>query len=122
MKAVQQALSSLMPDIPVVAGVWRTTSADPNPPEQYIVYSTTTSEDSSADDGITGYKTFVYLNLWSDTDPLATAKRVNELMYAAGFGMLEMSDKGYNQPAYDTATRQYTVQWTWVLYTEDCPI
>ena len=20
----------------------------------------------------------------------------------------------YNQPAYDTATRQYTVQWTWV--------
>ncbi len=111
-----------MPDIPVVAGVWRTTSADPNPPEQYIVYSTTTSEDSSADDGITGYKTFVYLNLWSDTDPLATAKRVNELMYAAGFGMLEMSDKGYNQPAYDTATRQYTVQWTWVLYTEDCPI
>ena len=26
--------------------------------------------------------------------------------------------KGYNQPAYDTATHQYTVQWTWCLYEE----
>ena len=104
-----------MPDIPVVAGVWRTTSADPNPPEQYIVYSTTTSEDSSADDGITGYKTFVYLNLWSDTDPTEMRYAIRSAMYAAGFGMVEESDKGYNQPSYDTATRQYTVQWTWCL-------
>ena len=36
-------------------------------------------------------------------------------MYAAGFAMIEESDKGYNQPSYDTATRQYTVQWTWCL-------
>ena len=36
-------------------------------------------------------------------------------MYDAGFGMVEESDKGYNQPAYDTATRQYTVQWTWCI-------
>ena len=40
---------------------------------------------------------------------------IREAMYAAGFGMVEESDKGYNQPAYDTATRQYTVQWTWLL-------
>ena len=39
-------------------------------------------------------------------------------MYAYGFSILEESDKGYNMPAYDTATRQYTVQWTWVLYEE----
>ena len=39
-------------------------------------------------------------------------------MYAAGFSMVEESDKGYNQPAYDTATHQYTVQWTWCLYEE----
>ena len=26
--------------------------------------------------------------------------------------------KGYNQPAYDTATHQYTIQWTWCLYEE----
>ena len=34
-------------------------------------------------------------------------------LYDAGFALVEESDKGYNQPAYDTATTQYTVQWTW---------
>ena len=34
-------------------------------------------------------------------------------MYSYGFFMVEESDKGYNQPSYDTATTQYTVQWTW---------
>ena len=42
-------------------------------------------------------------------------------MYDAGFFMVEESDKGYNQPAYDTATTQYTVQWTWCLRTEVKP-
>ena len=36
-------------------------------------------------------------------------------MYAAGFGMVEESDRGYNEPSYDTSTRQYTIQWTWCL-------
>ena len=57
----------------------------------------------------------------SDIDPTETADRIRTLMYAAGFGMLEQSDKGSNQPAYDTATRQYTMQWTFVLYTEEYP-
>ena len=46
------------------------------------------------------------------------ADTIREAMYNHGFTILEESDKGYNQPAYDTATRQYTVQWTWVLYQE----
>ena len=66
------------------------------------------------DDHVTSFRTFVYLNLWSDTDPTDMADTIREAMYAYGFMMLEESDKGYNQPAYDTATRQYTVQWTWV--------
>ena len=40
------------------------------------------------------------------------------MMYAAGFGMVEESDKGYNQPAYDSQTRLFSVQWTWSLYEE----
>jgi hypothetical protein len=60
-----------------------------------------------------GYRTFVYLNLWSDIDPTETANRIRAAMYDAGFALVEESDKGYNQPAYDTATTQYTVQWTW---------
>ena len=121
MKAVQQALSSLMPDIPVMAGVWRATSESQNPAVQYVVYSTTTTEAAAADDSITYFRTYVYLNLWSDIDPTETADRIRTLMYAAGFGMLEQSDKGYNLPAYDTATRQYTMQWTFVLFTEEYP-
>ena len=46
------------------------------------------------------------------------ADRIRSAMYAAGFSMVEESDKGYNQPAYDTATRQFTVQWTWCWHEE----
>ena len=91
MRQVQQALANI--GIPVYAGIWRATSPNQNPPEQYCVYSTTTTEGSHHDDHVTSFRTFVY--------------------YQYGFTMVEESDKGYNQPAYDTATRQYTVQWTW---------
>ena len=59
------------------------------------------------------FRTYVYLNLWSEGDPTETADTIRRMMYAAGFSMIEESDKGYNQPAYDSATRLYTVQWTW---------
>ena len=51
----------------------------------------------------------MYLNLGSDSDPTDTADRIRAAMYDAGFFMVEESDKGYNQPAYDTATTQFTV-------------
>ncbi len=111
MKQVQTALADL--GIPVYAGIWRATSTDQNPPSRYVVYSTTTTEDEHYDDCVISYRTYVYLNLWSDEDPTDMAVRIRCLMYAAGFGMVEESDKGYNQPGYDPATRHYTVQWTW---------
>ena len=111
MRQVQEALKDI--GIPVMAGVWRATSPVQNPPVQYVVYSSTTTEASHQDDHVTSYRTFVYLNLWSDIDPTETANRIREAMYDYGFFMVEESDKGYNQPAYDTATTQYTVQWTW---------
>lgn len=116
MKQVQSALAQI--GIPVMAGVWRPTSPKQNPPPQYVVYSTTTTEASHHDDHVTSLRTFVYLNLWSDTDPTAMADRIRSAMYAAGFSMVEESDKGYNQPAYDTVTRQFTVQWTWCIRKE----
>jgi len=115
MKQVQQALSCI--DIPVYAGIWRPTVGQQNPPVQYIVYSTTTTEDVHLDDAVVSYKTFVYLNLWSDGDPTELAGRIRSAMYRAGFVMVEETDMGYNQPAYDSATRQYTVHWTWCLRT-----
>ena len=116
MKQVQVALQNT--GIPVMAGVWRSTSPNQNPPVQYIVYSSTTTEDAHQDDGVVSFRTYVYLNLWSDVDPTEAANRIRSAMYAAGFSIVEESDKGYNQPAYDTATKQYTIQWTWCLYEE----
>ena len=116
MRQVQQALKDI--GIPVYAGVWRATSPDQNPPVQYVVYSSTTTEASHQDDHVTSFRSYVYMNLWSDTDPTDMAETIRQAMYACGFSILEESDKGYNQPAYDTATRQYTIQWTWVWYEE----
>ena len=115
MKQVQDALASLIQyGIPVSAGIWRTTDTTQNPPPQYIVYSSTTNEDAHSDDRVDSYRTYVYMNLWSVDDPTATAALVRKLMYQHGFGMLEETDKGYNQPAYDTAVRLFTIGWTWV--------
>ena len=116
MRQVQEALANI--GIPVFAGIWRATSPDQNPPVQYVVYSSTTTESSHQDDHVTSFRTYVYLNLWSDIDPTDMADTIREAMYNYGFTILEESDKGYNMPAYDTATRQYTVQWTWVHYEE----
>ena len=113
MKQVQDALANI--GIPVIAGIWRSTSQLQNPPAQYCIYSTTTTEAAHEDDCVALYRTYVYLNLWSETDPTEMRVRIRNAMYAAGFGMVEESDKGYNQPAYDTATQSYTVQWTWCL-------
>ena len=113
MRQVQEALKNI--GIPVFAGVWRATSANPNPPAQYVVYSTTTTEAAHEDDAPSRYRTYVYLNLWSDSDPTDMRYRIRKAMYAAGFGMVEESDRGYNEPSYDTSTRQYTIQWTWCL-------
>ena len=113
MRQVQEALAHI--GIPVLAGVWRATTASQNPPEQYVVYSTTTTEAAHEDDHPSRYRTYVYMNLWSDSDPTEMRYIIRSAMYAAGFGMIEESDKGYNQPAYDTATKQYTVQWTWCI-------
>ena len=116
MRQVQAALKDI--GIPVMAGVWRATSPDQNPPVQYAVYSTTTTEAAHQDDHVQSLRTYVYLNLWSDIDPTETADRIRAAMYAAGFSIVEESDRGYNQPSYDTATTQYTIQWTWCLRTE----
>ena len=98
MRQVQEALKDI--GIPVMEGVWRATSPNQNPPTQYVVYSSTTTEASHQDDSVTSYRTFVYLNLWSDIDPTETANRIREAMYSYGFTMVEESDKGYNQPSY----------------------
>lgn len=112
MRQVQEALKDI--GIPVMDGIWRATSANQNPPVQYVVYSCTTTESSYQDDHVSSLRTYVYLNLWSDVDPTDMANRIRQAMYSYGFFMHEESDKGYNHPAYDPPTKTYTIQWTWV--------
>jgi len=112
MKPVQRALADI--GIPVIRGIWRATSANPNPPPQYVVYSCTTTEAAHQDDHVSALRTYVYMNLWSDYDPTEMADTIRAAMYQYGFFMFEESDKGYNRPAYDPPTKTYTVQWTWI--------
>ena len=100
MKQVQQALADI--GIPVFAGIWRATSPDQHPPVQYVVYSSTTTENSHQDDHVTSFRSYVYMNLWSDIDPTDMAETIRRAMYDHGFSILEESDKGYNQPACAT--------------------
>ena len=48
MRQVQEALKNI--GIPVIAGIWRATSENQNPPLQYAVYSSTTTETAFQDD------------------------------------------------------------------------
>ena len=96
MRQVQEALKGI--GIPVIAGIWCATSEDQNPPLQYVVYSSTTTETAFQDDRPAGYRTYIYLNLWSDIDPTDMANRIRQAMYDADFWMLEESDKGYSLP------------------------
>ena len=100
MRQVNEALKDI--GIPVFAGVWRATSPNQNPPVQYCVYSSTTTEASHHDDHVTSFRTYVYLNLWSDFEPTEMAETIRQAMFGYGFGMLEESDKGYNHPACAT--------------------
>ena len=112
MIAVQKALAPT--GLSVYAAIWKPTVEYQEPPEQYLVYSSTTTEDEHYDDQPISTQTFVYLNLWSLTDPTDAAKAVRRAMRAAGFAMMEESDKGYNHPAYNVDANLFTVGWTWV--------
>lgn len=46
----------------------------------YLVYSTTTKEETHFDDQVIGIKTFVYLNIWSKGDPTLMAGLVRKAM------------------------------------------
>lgn len=112
MKRLQDALAPT--GMPVYAAIWKPTSQYEQPPDQYLVYSTTTIEDEHYDDAPVRYRIIVYLNLWSTVDPTEAIQKVRAAMRAAGYAMEEESDKGYNQPAYSTAANLFTMNWTWI--------
>ena len=112
MKRVQDALIST--GISAFPGAWKPTVAQPTAPAQYLVYTTTTLEDEHWDDTLRRYLVYVYLNLWSDSDPTDAIRAVRAALRAAGFAMVEEDERA----SPDAEARQYLVAWTWLCWEE----
>ena len=87
--SVMTALTSI-----TVPKYWIKWKGDTNPPAQYIVFSSVNRPDFSADDELQEREHFVYLDVFSETDPYATALLVRSAMETAGFSEIEMRDVG----------------------------
>lgn len=112
MKQVQDALKNI---IQVQQDVYRPDSADMSTPAQYAVYTTVATEDEHWDDEAQSMKTFVYMNLWSQTDPTEKAKEIRKAMKEAGFSMAEESTGNTRGEAnYAEGPKYFCVSWTWV--------
>lgn len=113
MKVIQDALAPT--GIPAYSQMWQATDDHPQPPNQYMVYSYMLNPGAFQDDVHTQYVIYLYLNLWSVTDPTEAIRKVRKAMYAAGWAMEEETTKGYKQPAYNEMVDMYGVNWTWVF-------
>lgn len=106
MKRVQDALAPV--GIPVFAGSWRKTPANPKVPDRYMVYTTMAVERDFWDDGFDGYRVYVYLNLYTNSDPTSDISDIRAAMRAGGFAMSDERD------GYDEDADMFRVSWTWV--------
>lgn len=114
MKQVQNALKNI---VPVYQDAYRPTAKSQAQPDQYIVYTTTTTEDWHADDAYQSIRTYVYMNLWSMGDPTNTTKAVRAAMREAGFAMSEESTGATTgESYYAEGPNLFCVRWTWVYW------
>lgn len=114
MKQVQEALKNI---VPAYQDVYRPAGKNQAQPEQYIVYTTMTTEDWHADDAYQSIRTYVYMNLWSMGDPTNTAKAVRAAMREAGFAMSEESTGATTgESYYAEGSNLFCVRWTWVYW------
>ncbi len=88
-------------------GAWRETATERKPPEEYIVYTLMRTEDAHADDTLTEYAVYAYLNMWSVGNPIDTAAKVRAVMRAAGW---EMEDE---RVEYEEDAKRFRTSWTW---------
>ena len=114
MKQIQTALKRT--GIPAYPQIWKATKANPKPPAQYLVYSAMRWPEAFRDDESTAVKTTVYLNLWSQTDPTAAAKKVRDALALSGWAMEEEGTGTSSGSDYDADADMYSVSWTWTLW------
>ena len=90
---------------------WMKWAGDTNPPATYITFQTVNRPDLSADDTLHEREHFVYLDVFSETDPYAVANAVRTAMEGAGFYEIEMRDVGQASNAV-SELRDYHVAFT----------
>ena len=108
MKEVQDALRTT--GIPTFALAWRRAAAYPTAPDQYIVYTTMTTESEHWDDTLCQYQIYVYLNLWSKDDPTDASLSVRQAMRSGGFALVEESDSFEEETEYFCISSTSTVK------------
>ena len=110
MKEVQDALRTT--GIPTFALAWRRAATYPTAPDQYIVYTTMTTESEHWDDTLCRYQIYVYLNLWSKDDPTDAIQSVRSAMRSGGFAHVEESD------SFEEETEYFCISSTWLYRKE----
>lgn len=90
---------------------WMKWAGDTNPPATYITFQTVNRPDLSADDALHEREHFVYLDVFSETDPYSVANAVRTAMEGAGFDEVEMRDVGQGGNTV-TELRDYHVAFT----------
>lgn len=86
---VTTALASL--SVPVYWVKWR---GQGSPPSTYITFQSVNRLSFHTDDEADEREHYVYLDVFSETDPYATAESVRANMKAAGFEEVDMRDVG----------------------------
>lgn len=90
---------------------WIKWAGDTNPPAEYITFQSVNRPDLSADDTMQEREHFVYLDVFSETDPYPTALLVRSAMATAGFYEVEMRDIGQETSSV-TERRDYHIAFT----------
>jgi hypothetical protein len=90
---------------------WIKWAGDTNPPATYITFQTVNRPDLSADDALHEREHFVYLDVFSETDPYTVANAVRTAMEGAGFYEIEMRDVGQETMSV-TELKDYHVAFT----------
>jgi hypothetical protein len=104
-------VAALTPTAPVY---WQKWSGDDAPPAKYFVFTTMTVPDEWHDDAQKTRKTYVYLNLYSETDYLSLVPAIRTAMETAGFVPVDERDVGDGE-GQSTVHDNYHLSMTWSI-------
>jgi hypothetical protein len=90
---------------------WMKWAGDGSPPATYITFQTVNRPDFYTDDALEEREHFVYIDIFSETDPYTVAASVRTKMATAGFTEVEMRDVGQETMSV-TELKDYHVSFT----------